>query len=140
VSTASALTAVATVVPAGLQIRRTLPRQSPHRWSSLHILSSISRLLHWSPIRDTPSPPSPLPARSTRRDRHVYGKRPSCGSVSARPPTLSLLRLPLRNSSSPRLQPTTRGHLLCTRRRRVRRPDRTDCRRRALHHPHGALA
>jgi hypothetical protein len=69
----------------------------------------IRRLLHRSPTRDTPSSPSPLPTRSTRRNRHVCGKRPSCGSASAKPPTLSLLRLPRRNNSSPRLRPTTAG-------------------------------
>jgi hypothetical protein len=87
--------------PRVLPVRRTLPRQFPRRWSS------ISRLLHRSPTQDTPAPPSLLPVRSTLRDRPVCGKRPSCGS--ARPPTLSLLRLPRRNSSSPRLRPTMAG-------------------------------
>jgi hypothetical protein len=80
--------------PRGCRSGGPSPANPPCRWSSIRTLSSISRLLHWSPIRDTPSPPSPLPARSTRRGRHFCGTRPSCGSASARQPTLSLLRLP----------------------------------------------
>jgi hypothetical protein len=81
--------------PQGLPVWTTLPRRS-HRHLTL-----ISRFLHRSPLRDTPSPPSPLLVRNTRHDRPGCGKRPSCGSATARPPTLSLLKLPRRNSSSP---------------------------------------
>jgi hypothetical protein len=50
--TASVLAAVADAPPAGVPVRRTLPRQSPRR------LSLIRRLpLHRSPTRDPPSPP-----------------------------------------------------------------------------------
>jgi hypothetical protein len=89
----------------GLPVRRTLPR----RWSLIRLRSSISHLLHRPPTRDTLSPLSLLPVRSTRHDRPACGRRPSFGSVSARPPTLSLLRLPRQNSSSPRLRPTPAG-------------------------------
>jgi hypothetical protein len=86
-----------------LPVRRILPLRSPLRWSS------IRRLLHRPPTRFTPSPPSPLPVRNMRRDRPVCGKRPSCGSTSVRPLTLSLLKLPRRNSSSLRLRRPTAG-------------------------------
>jgi hypothetical protein len=89
-------------------VQRILPLRSPLCWSS------ISRLLHRSPTRFTPSPPSPPPVRNMRRDRPVCGKRPSCGSASARPPTLSLLKLPRRNSSSLRLRRPTAGPPLLT--------------------------
>jgi hypothetical protein len=94
--------------PRGLPVRRTLLRQFHRRWSSIHLRSLISRL-HRSPTRDTPSPPSLLPVRSTRCDRPACGKQPSCGSASARPPTLSLLKLSLQNSSSLHLRSTTAG-------------------------------
>jgi hypothetical protein len=103
---ASALATVADVVPAGtagLEDPNPRHRQSPRHWLS------IRRLLHRSPTRDTLSPRSPLPVRSTLLDRPACGKRPSRGSASARPTMLSLLKLPRRNSTSPRLRLTTAG-------------------------------
>jgi hypothetical protein len=70
--TASALVVVADVVPAGIAGLEDPPCQSPRRWSSIHILSSINRLLHRSPTQDTPSLPSPLPrAEHAARQAHL---------------------------------------------------------------------
>jgi hypothetical protein len=74
-STTSALAAVADAVPARVAGSEDPPPPIPLHWSSIHLLSSISHLLHRSPTRSTSSSPSPLPARSTRRDRPVCGER-----------------------------------------------------------------